>query len=284
MHMSADVCLLCCIPLQETEWLERFACEDYGDFVRSNTEEKFNGNLQQTWRMFSREATFIQKKLDVLAKKQVEVVLRAGCTHIREAAARYENVVVIAHWKHERILSSDIRALESLWRHLLEVAPDLQLPEMSTHEPWRLRGHLRDILDTLVLQGGSNLVTIPGDLGSGRLPASVLRREMLNVIPFLAPGNRLETWDAMLSAEQFSELFGKRFEGTALMAICNSALLAETFRVRHPNAICICNRDTANAGLNLAKLDAALTLMRAKQISLSSALNEIGDVVDSLAT
>lgn len=282
--MSGKVALLCCIPLEESEWLERFASTECGDFVRSNAEEKFNGNPHQTWRMFSREGAFIQRKLDALGSKQVEVVLRAGSAHIREAAAQYENIVVIAHWKHERILSSDILSPESLWRHLLEVDPRLQRPGMSADKPHQITDDLRSTLDHLVLHGGSNVVAIPAGLGNGRLPASVLRREVLNTIPYLAAGNRIETWDSMMSAEQFSELFGNGFDGTAVMAICNSVLLAETFRIRHPNAICICNKDTANAGLNLAKLDAAVVLMRAKQISLWRALNEIGDVVDSLAT
>jgi hypothetical protein len=282
--MSADVTLLCCIPLEKTEWLERFASEEVGDFVRSIAEEKFKGDPHQTWRMFSREAAFIQRKLDALANKNVEVVRHATTAHIRKAAAQCKDLVVIAHWKHERVFKFGIRSSSSLWRHMLEVDPGLQRLGLSTSEPERVTDQLRDALDDLVLHGGSELVAIRAGFGNGRLPASVLRREALNAIPYLASGNRLETWDSMVSADQFSELFGTGFEGTALMAICYSTLLAETFRAYHPNAICICNNKTANAGLNLAKLDAALVLMRSKQIPLWRALNQVGDIIDSLAT
>ena len=282
--MSADITLLCCIPLEESEWLERFSSTRCGDFVRSNVEEKFNGNPHQTWLVFSREATFIRRKLDAFASKGVEVVLRAESAHIRDSAAKYKNVVVLAHWKHERVLNSDIRSPELLWRHMVGLDPGLPRLEWSAGEPQQLAEQVRRALDDLVIHGGSDLVAVPARLGNGQFPASVLRREALNAIPYLALGNRLETWDTMMSAEEFSKLFGKTFEGTVLMAICNSFLLAETFRTLHPNAICICNRDTANAGLNLAKLDAAVTLMRVKRISLWRALNQVGDIIDFVAT
>lgn len=264
--------------------MERFASTRYGDFVRSNVEEKFNGNLHQTWLVFSHEATFIRHKLDALASKGVEVILRAESAHIRDAAAKYKNIVVLAHWKHERILNSDIRSPELLWRHMVGLDPSLQRLKLSVGDPDQLGEQLRGALDSLVTHGGSDLVAVPAGLANGQFPASVLRREALNSIPYLAPGNRLETWDTMMSAEQFSKLFGKGFEGTVLMAICNSFLLAEAFRALHPNAICICNKDTTNAGLNLTKLDAAVTLMGVKDISLWRALNQVGDIIDSIAT
>jgi hypothetical protein len=282
--MSADIALLCCIPLEEADWFERFASEECGDFVRSNAQAKFNGDAEQAWQFFSPEAAFIGRKLDALAKEHVKVVLRATTMHIREAAAQCKDVVVLAHWKHERVLRSDIRSPTSLWRHLLEVDPGLHRLGLSENEPAQLVDGLCGALDQLVLHGGSDLVAIPAAVANGRLPATVLRRDALNEIPYLAPGNRLETWDAMLPADQFSKLYGKGFDGTALMEICHSTLVAETFRTYHPDAICIGNRDPANAGLNLTKLDAAVKLMRSMRIPLWRALNLVGEMIDSLAT
>ena len=281
--MSANVAVLCCIPLQESEWLERFASSPCGDFVRSNAEAKFDGNPNHAWRMFSREANFIQRKLGLLENKGVNVSLRAGTVDIREAAVRDTNIVVIAHWKHERVLRSDLLSPASLWQHMLEVDPSLERMELSPRKTEKFEDKLRNILDELVLQGGSRLVDLPGSLGNGSLPVSVLRREVLNELPLLAVGNRLETWDSMISAAEFSELFGAGFRGTVLMATCHSVLLAEIFRRRHPRAICICCRNPTSAGLNIAKLDAAVTLMKSERIPLWHALNKIGDVVDSLA-
>lgn len=282
--MSGDIVLLCCIPLEESEWLDHYSSVSYGDFVRSNVEEKFNGDFQKTWRMFRDEATFIRRKLEALASKGVEIVLHAEGSHIQEAAATYDNVAIIAHWKHERILRLDIRTADNLWRHIVDLDPSLERFLMLAGQQEQLEEAVCRVLNNLIVQGGSNLVTIPAELENGRLPVSVLRREVLNAMPYLTPGNRLETWELMLSAEHFSELFGANFKGTALMAICNSTLLAETFREHHPNAICICNRETTNAGLNLAKFDAAVTIMRAKRLPLWQALSAVGDIIDSVAT
>ena len=281
--MSAEVAVLCCIPLDEGEWLDRFASNVCGDFVRSNMDEKFKGKPHQAWHVFMDEAAFIQRKLAALASKHVEVVLRAESAHIRKAATRYESIVVIAHWKHERALPSDILSPALLWQHMLEVDPGLERLDVSASETPQFSEQLSSALDDLVLRGGSDLVAIPDGSGDGRLPASVLRRDVLNGIPYLAAGNRLETWDAMMSAEEFSDLFGNEFDGVALMAICHSTLLSEAFRTHHPNAMCICSRNPVRVGLTLAKFDAALMLMRAKHIPLWRALNEIGDIVDSLA-
>jgi hypothetical protein len=279
--MAGDMALLCCIPLEEEEWNERFASAQLGDFVRSNAEAKGGNDPDKTWQLFSAEASFIRRKLEALAHEGIAVVLHATATDIRESAMHFKDIVVIAHWKHERVFKSDILSPVSLWTWMLQVDPAMQRLGLSAEDAL-LADKLRDIIDGLVVHGGSDLVAFSAG-ADGRLPASVLRRDALNTIPHLAPGNRIETWDAMLSAEQFSELFGPRFEGTALMAICYSILLAETFRLRHPNAICICNKETANAGLNLAKLGAAVSLARKKRLPLWQALNQAGDMIDSLA-
>ena len=97
------------------------------------------------------------------------------------------------------------------------------------------------------------------------------------------PGNRLETWDAMLSDAEFVRLFPAKFSGTTYMVVCTSNILAETFRRQHPGSICICSDDPVRAGLALAKLDAAISLMVAKQVPLWRGLLEAGDIIDSLA-
>jgi hypothetical protein len=97
------------------------------------------------------------------------------------------------------------------------------------------------------------------------------------------PGNRLETWDGMLSDAEFARLFSTGFSGTAYMVVCTSNILAETFRRQHPSAMCICSDDPVRAGLALAKLDAAVSLMSAKQVPLWRGLLEAGDIIDSLA-
>lgn len=96
-------------------------------------------------------------------------------------------------------------------------------------------------------------------------------------------GDRLETWDSMLSADEFSTLFPAGFGGCAYMVVCTSTFLAETFRRRHPGALCICSRDPVRAGIAMAKLDAALALMAAEGLPMWRGLQKAGETIDSIA-
>lgn len=96
------------------------------------------------------------------------------------------------------------------------------------------------------------------------------------------PFARLETHDAMLTAEEFTGLFSDDFAGTVHMIVCNSDIPAETFRRRHPDVICICSSEPMLAGLSVAKLDAALRLMQSDTLPLWKALLQAGDLIDSL--
>lgn len=205
--MSPNLALLCCIPLSQSEWFDRAAQMPCGDFVRFVSETRFRGDAHAAWSAFSREAGFIERKLQTFAKRGIAVVMHATVSDIACAASRHENVIVVAHWKGRTPLLSDLGA----------------------------------------------------------------------------PGNRLETWDTMLTDDEFSRLFPCEFSGTAYMVVCTSNILAETFRRQHSNAICICSDDPVLAGLALAKLDAAISLMSAKRIPLWRGLLEAGDIIDSSA-
>lgn len=96
------------------------------------------------------------------------------------------------------------------------------------------------------------------------------------------PCDRLETHNAMLTAEEFADLFPYDFAGTVHMIVCTSDIPAETFRRRHRDAICICSDEPMLIGLSAAKLDAALRLMRADALPLWKALLQAGELIDSL--
>jgi hypothetical protein len=280
--MMDNTGLLCCIPLEQSGWRERLKSQYLGDFVRANSGISPN-NPDGAWETFAAEASFIHRKLESFAQKGMGVTLHATSSDIEKAARRFENVIVIAHWKNDRVSPFDIPSPHRLWQWMLQADPELErlgLPQkpMSSER-------LQSILDDLLDQGGCRLTNFP-EGAEDTLPVSVLRREALNKIPhtLLAPGNRVETWDAMLTAYQFSDLFGPAFQGTAVMAICHSVMLAEAFRRRHPTAICVCNKETASAGINLAKLDAALSLACTRRLPLTLALIQAGDMIDSLGT
>lgn len=96
------------------------------------------------------------------------------------------------------------------------------------------------------------------------------------------PCDRLETHDAMLTAQEFTDLFPEDFAGTIYMIVCTSDIPAETFRRKHRDVICICSDEPMLAGLSLAKLDAALQLMQADALPLWQALLRAGELIDSL--
>lgn len=97
-----------------------------------------------------------------------------------------------------------------------------------------------------------------------------------------SPCDRLETHNAMLTAQEFTDLFPDEFAGTVHMIVCTSDIPAETFRRRHREVICICSDEPMLVGLSLAKLDAALLLMQADAVPLWKALLRAGELIDSL--
>ncbi len=273
--MKADLAVLCCLPLDEAEWMERHGHPTCGDFVRRNAQELGDGDPESTWRIFQKEADFIQRRLTCFAQEKVQVVWRATSDDIVRAAARANDVVVIAHWKHERVFADDIP-------DPLQLLAVLQAHGQFREETPEHRNAcaLAARLDDWVLDGGTTLVPVPDNFGDGRMPASMLRREHLDTQLPLHPGSRLELWDAMVSAPDFSNLVDPSFAGTFWLPICYSAFLAERFRLNHVDAVCLCARERTNAGISLAKLTGALTLMRARHIPLWRALMEVSDIAD----
>ena len=207
--MMLDLAVLCCIPLNETEWINRSKLAPCGDFVRFVAETKFNGNFKAAWNFFQREAEFVDHKLESFVSRDISVVKRATTADIQEFAHRYRDVVVIAHWKGVTPLPSD--------------APDVDC-------------------------------------------------------------DQIETWDNMLSADDFAMLFPPGFLGSVFMAVCNSTRAAESFRRRHLGAICVCSRDPVMHGLAMAKLDVATRLMSSRKMPLWKGLLEAGELIDSVAT
>ena len=273
--MSLDLAIANSIPLDEHDWHERADQPECGDFVRFLAETRANGSIADAWQLFVDEAKFVERKLANFAARGLTVFERATSDDIRTAAASHRDVVLLAHWKNEKVLRSDLQSTNALLDELQRL-PDLPMSSLHAGEDAKsLQAALNDFVDT----------PLPDEVAlQDQLAGRVQRREHLNQLSHLARGNRLEAWDAMLSAAEVASLFPHSFAGTALMAVCTSDVLAEHFRRFHPAAICMCSRGPVRAGVALAKLDAALTLMRARPLPLWRALDEAGDLIDSIAT
>ena len=200
-----DVAVLCCIPLDGDRWVKVAALQPLGDFVRFVVEARLKSSVSDAWTFFSREASFVSRKLDEIESRGMAVVRAATPADIARATTVHRNVVVIAHWKG---------------------------------------------------------TALPSDNG--------------------LPCCRLETHDAKLTAEEFTDLFPNDFAGTVHMIVCTSDIPAETFRRKHRDAICICSDEPMLIGLSLAKLDAALRLMQVDALPLWKALLQAGKLIDSL--
>jgi hypothetical protein len=97
------------------------------------------------------------------------------------------------------------------------------------------------------------------------------------------PGQRLELWDSMVQAKDLVALFPEGFHGTLFLASCHSIVPVEVFRRARPRSMCICHRHPVDAGITMAKLDAALEYMRVDGIPLWRALLQVGEDIDGLA-
>lgn len=148
---------------------------------------------------------------------------------------------------------------------------------------WRLfqheAGFVRTKLDAMLAAGVEVIVKAK----ASDIRSAALRHHNVVVIAHWT-GDRVETWDSQLGPTEFAELFPPDFGGVAMTIVCYSDLLAEKFSVLRPQGMCICSSKTVNAGLGLAKLDAAFKLMRLHDVPLWRALAQASDIIDSLAT
>lgn len=250
---SVDAAVVCCLPLTRGDWLERPR-----DFIYANAATHGIGDAGKLWQLFEPEAAFIREKLASFRAAGLGVYERAGEMQIREASAMYPDVVVLAHWKDEFVLPADLP------------------PRLAEEQPQEIVNQLNRLIvgEEERQQQGSAL--------EEAIPSSVRRREELEQTLSLAPGNRIETFDGLLTPAAFSRLFPTAFSGTLFAAICHSHLLCEWFRRDHPDSISLCAPATTRAGLVLTKLHAAFTIMATTNVPLWKALIEADDIIDSL--
>lgn len=272
--MSLDFAVLNCVPLNEDDWCSRAAATDIGDFVRFVSETRFGGDVASAWAYFRSEARFLEGKLERFRRRGAEVVERATSLDLRQALHQYQNVVLVAHWKGEGVLSNDIESAE-------KITESLQGSILNLNGNSGPPGATADILKTELNRfihdvSNSELSRARQD----RVNVSIERRDLLNGVQGLKPGNRLELWDRLLSIEQFAALFPPVFSGTLVLAICTSDYMADVLRRRHRDAMFFCGRDPVSAGQMLAKLDAAHALMVATNTSLWRGLLQAEEMID----
>lgn len=268
-----DMAILNCLPLCKEDWHDRVYGTLQRDFVRLCADNGSGGDIDAAWSAFSGEAAFVSKKLEAFKSRCAQVHCKASAADVRNVAHQYKTLVVIAHWKGATPIASDIRQPATLQGLLADLRTGGVPAEAGDASPGTALMQARAYIHP---PGGEQLHEAERHLYAAE------RRRQLDQWGCTHAGNRLELWSEMLSAAEFSALFPAGFDGTLYMVSCNSHLLADCFRVAHPNAMCIANRDTVWAGLSLAKLDAALAIVAASGVMLWRGLELAGDVIDSL--
>jgi hypothetical protein len=272
-----DAAVLCCVPLSRESWLDRAHSDYHGDFVRSFSAERFERDYESAWSYFRTEAEFIGRKLDLLATWGVSVYRDATSADLKMASSERRDIAVVAHWKGETVLEEDIQHP----RHVLEHAR-LLLPEFH-FDPTKNIDSATDVAQSLEAFVVEALRwTSEGRPTVDSVLASISRRELLNGIPGLASGNRVEMWDGMLSRTEFAAFLDREKLRTLFLAICTSNYLLEATRLANPRAICLGSRETVRADISLSKLTAALNLCRLERKPLWRCLVTAAEMFDQL--
>ncbi|MDB5920068.1 MAG: hypothetical protein JWR40_4302 [Massilia sp.] len=276
--MTARVAVLCAIPLTEEDWMrvgpgvpEVAPWSDFVRFVSCN----FRSDPRAAWAVFSREAMFVANRLAKLGEQGATVRLQATASDLGEASRTHDHVVLLAHWKGDAVLPSDVRDVHEAAAFIRQFGLDEANGTVAVTECHR-------ILNRFV-SGMEEAPVRPGPASPDCVRARMARREFINERTSILPGNRLELWDAMLTAPQLAALFPLQFAGTFLAIACESVHLAEAFPPGVAERVVLSNRDAVRIGLGVAKLGAALALMQSAKLSLAQAWQHAADMIDATA-
>lgn len=272
-----NAAVLWTIPLNREDWLERAHSTSSGDFVRSFASAKFGRDYEKAWSYFRVDAEFFDKKLDQFASWGVSVYRNATSADLKEASTARRDIVVVAHWKDESVLTDDVGDSDHVRQSARLLVPELELNSAS-----------RGMCATEVAKALNDYVvsalrwTPEGRPTFDSIQVCIARRDMLNNVAGLAVGNRVEMWDLMLTRSDFAALLHRSQLRTLWLAICSSNYLLEAIRQSNPDAICLASRDTVRVDVMVLKLAAALQICRFEGKPLWRCLAVVGDMFDQM--
>jgi len=157
------------------------------------------------------------------------VFRRATLADFGHASERYEQVILMAHWRGAVVSAADVcdRWQEILERVRIGNDPVLRLLRV---ESFNIDG-LVDALN-LAITSGSLLSVLPADLGVvGRQSVALgrtLSRDVIDEVfgELIAPGNGVELFDGLHTLAEINDALGKDFTGELDLTLCNSEALA----------------------------------------------------------
>jgi hypothetical protein len=235
-NSTASRCaVLIAIPATREEFDAAMCRTPLPDFLESS----FLGvDPAEKWKKYHATANGVQALVATARKLNAGVYAQATLESVSDATARYQYIVICAHWRGpflmERDLMSDPDAIvQRIRRHpaFISVQPqacgkkDVVKALNSAIEDSRLLNSLRQSL-----QEAAKLTPAIGHV----LSRDIIDRELNGDI---APGNCIELFDGSHPLSNFEMKIARNFAGELDLALCNSVALAIFLDLRRDNRI-----------------------------------------------
>lgn len=217
------------------------------------------------WEKYERVAKAAEALIGTARKLGAGVFVRATLEDVTRATARYQYVVVCAHWRGARVTARDLRSNpETIVQRIRQHPALASLQPQSCDEDC--------VVESLnaVIKDLSLLPSLPKSLleAAKRTPAigQVLSRDIIDkaLRPDIAPGNCVELFDRLHTPGEFEAALWSGFAGELDLALCRSVSLSTLLDLRRKNRIANLYWDCqVDAAPQLRKIAMTLEMMAA---------------------
>jgi len=181
------------------------------------------------WEKYERVAKAAEALIGTARKLGAGVFVRATLEDVTRATARYQYVVVCAHWRGARVTARDLRSNpETIVQRIRQHPALASLHPQSCDEDCVVESLNVAIKDKDL----SLLSSLPKSVleAAKRTPAigQVLSRDIIDkaLRPDIAPGNCVELFDGLHTPGEFEAMLWSGFAGELDLALCRSVSLA----------------------------------------------------------
>ncbi|MBI5256002.1 MAG: hypothetical protein HY855_05850 [Burkholderiales bacterium] len=251
--------LLLTLPADPATMARRMAAAEVGDCLRMWAHDRGAADAQALWPSYARVAQALQRCATQVVALGGTVVQCAGLAALREALADEGALLtLVAHWKGARVCPFDLRDADALLAALgrqargdpllvrqLAGPAEIDALARAAMPPAARQAALAQALDTLVLDQDF----LPPPAGQADDPDECRearnRQWLESVFPgALVPGNRLELWDRMVSADEFVAAVPVDRRAPIDLAVCHSAVLARRLQFERDGPVLVNRRPT----------------------------------------
>jgi len=287
-----DCALAVCVPLTRPAFL-RAAGSSQGDFVPGLLAAIQLGAERAWEEVYEPQLAKVARRAAERVRDQgASVVENATLTDLREAAARFQVVTLLAHFRSVPVFAEDVIDPEgclrivaqgaSLPARLIQRLVSARAPELlaAAKPPAGAAAMLATIFQ-LALDGSQESSTrSPGKRRSNR-PASAQKvsRVMLERCfgPHLRQAPCIEMVDGLKTFEQFSTALPPAYSGVLDLSICHSMELGEELKRLRPKCLVVENALATTPGFRLARYALILQRLAIHPMRYTDAVVEVHD-------